>query len=327
MKKLTADTEKIDIVSFNDQILKECMAMAKYALESGKRVPPDTVAAIQSFSSQANVKNVKNLVQIHEKLTRIIAPANPKTILLLETESAKNRHLKFLGLIPLVRQLMIVALISLAIFIFCQLFDFADTTLDVLDQSGLKFLFIILTLIASASLGAAFSSLFQANKYITAGTYDPKYETSYWIRFILGIIAGMTLSVLINLGNEGQANHIKMGRPLMAMLGGFSASLVYRIFTRLVDTVESLITGSKEESLSAKEKEMNARAMESDLQNRQEVAASLMNIVQQIDPQMDQQQIKDKLQSLINDVYLKSNSEETAANTSETETSNKPDQG
>jgi hypothetical protein len=38
----------------------------------------------------------------------------------------------------------------------------------------------------TAGLGACFAALFLANRYIAEGTFDPKYESSYWIRFILG---------------------------------------------------------------------------------------------------------------------------------------------
>lgn len=298
---------EIDVASLNEQIFQESLAMAKYALASGKRIPAGIIEIIQNFASDTQEKNAKNLILIHERLTRIIAPATPKTIRLLEMESAKRNRLKFLGLIPLARQIMLVAFLSLIIFIFCQSFDIADTTLDVMDKSGIQFLFIIFTFIASAGLGVSFVSLFQINKYITSGTYDPKYESSYWIRFVLGIIAGLTLSVLIPISKGGQAS--QLGRPLLAMLGGFSVNLVYRLLTRLVETVESLVTGSKEDALAIKEKELNIRAREEDIHSRHEVAASLMNIIQQIEPQTDPKQIKDKLQTLINDFYFKGNIE------------------
>ena len=307
MKQLTASSE-IEVSSLNNQVLQECLAMAKYALSSGKKVPPGIIEEIRSYTSDAKFKKTNELVLIHEKLCKTIAPANPKAILLLEMESARKRRLKFLGPIPLVRQLMLAALVSLFVFIFCQSFEIADTTLDVMDQSGLPFLLIISTLVASSGLGASFSALFLANKYITSGKYDPKHEASYWIRFILGIIAGITLSVLIPIGKSGQAS--QFGRPLLAMLGGFSANLVYRLLTRLAETVESLVTGSKEELVSVKEREVNIRAAEEELHARQEVASSLMNVVQEIGPQMDHQQVKDRLQAFINNVYIKGDSKE-----------------
>jgi hypothetical protein len=322
MKQLTANNE-IDLASLHDLVLKECLAMAKHILVSGKKLPPGTMETIQSFAASPECQNAKDLIPVHEKLAEIIAPASPKTIVLLEMESAKRNRLKSLGLIPLIRQLSLVAIISLIVFIFCQSFEIADTTLDVMDQSGLQFLLIIITLVASAGMGASFVSLFQANKYITAGTYDPKYESSYWARFILGIIAGVILSVLIPIGKGGQAGDL--GRPLLAMLGGFSANLVYRILTRLAESVESLITGSKEEGFAAKEKELNVRAMKEDFRVRQEAAAGLSSIVQQIDPQMDPQQIKDKLQAFINDIYLKNNSGKEPAETAGAEPESQAD--
>ena len=57
--------------------------------------------------------------------------------------------------------------------------------------SGHVLLYNLLFLIAAAGLGASFQALFQANRYVVAGTFDPKYESSYWIRFVLGLIAGL----------------------------------------------------------------------------------------------------------------------------------------
>ena len=46
-------------------------------------------------------------------------------------------------------------------------------------------------------------ALFEANKYVVASTFDPKYESSYWIRFVLGLIAGLLLSKFVSLKTGG----------------------------------------------------------------------------------------------------------------------------
>lgn len=305
MKK-PSETSKVDMSSLSEQAYQECLAMAKYALASGKRIPQGTMEILQKFASRSKSQNIKSLVQIHEKLARVIAPATPQTILILETEAAKKNFFNFLGLLPLVRRLMLAAFIFLTLFIGVQTFPEADLAINpnILDTEYGIFLLLVLTLIAAAGLGASFAALFQVNRYITSGTYDPKYESSYWIRFILGIISGLTLSILIppEWYKNANTDFSQFAKPLLAMLGGFSTTVVYRILSRLVETVESLITGSKEEEFSVKEQQLNTRFAEEDFHNRQELAVDLMNIMQQIEPQTDPLQIKDQLNTLLKKV-------------------------
>ena len=89
------------------------------------------------------------------------------------------------------------------------------------------------------------SALFTAYRYISEGTYDPKYESTYWLRFILGLMAGLLLPALIPIG--GQAGDSTLTKPLLALLGGFSAAMLYRVLERLVNTVESLVQADSRE--------------------------------------------------------------------------------
>jgi hypothetical protein len=49
-------------------------------------------------------------------------------------------------------------------------------------------------------------------------------------------------AALIPMGDAGE-----LSKPLLALLGGFSASVLYRILERLVQTVESLVRGETHE--------------------------------------------------------------------------------
>src|SRR5438270_13746307 len=102
-------------------------------------------------------------------------------------------------------------------------------------------------LISAAGLGACFYALFKARRFITNGTYDPKYEPTYWVRFILGITAGTLLALLIPVG--GSAGSVELTKPLLALLGGFSAEAVYRILLRMVETLETLVQGSDQQAI------------------------------------------------------------------------------
>jgi hypothetical protein len=91
--------------------------------------------------------------------------------------------------------------------------------------------------LTAAAVGACFANLFRAYRYVSAGTYDPKLDMSYWMRLILGLIAGYILAELISLDFDTM-----LGRPLLAILGGFSASAVFKFLERLVQSVETIVS-------------------------------------------------------------------------------------
>ena len=113
---------------------------------------------------------------------------------------------------------------------------------NILEIHGFPLLLNLLFLLTAAALGACFAALFQANRFIAEGTFDPKYESSYWIRVILGLIAGLLLSHMVPLTND-DISKLSVTKPMLALLGGFSAAMVYRIISRLIEAVESLVRG------------------------------------------------------------------------------------
>lgn len=139
----------------------------------------------------------------------------------------------------------IVSLVALVLLSLSQKVNAQESTSDILKSSGIPLLLNELFFLAAAGLGASFATLFRAHKYIIEGTYDPKYDTLYWSRFILGIIAGLILVEFIPFETSNQATPI--ARPLLAMLGGFSATVVYQILSRLVDSVGSIVQGDVSE--------------------------------------------------------------------------------
>jgi hypothetical protein len=92
--------------------------------------------------------------------------------------------------------------------------------------------------LCAASIGASFSALFRINLYIAATTYDPKHDVSYWVQYGLGLIAGVLLATMIPISDAaGPA----ISRSVLALVGGFSASLLYRTLDRLSRSIESLV--------------------------------------------------------------------------------------
>jgi hypothetical protein len=259
-------------------------------------IPPDNKVSPQ------NIPDIRPLLSVHDKLVRIVDPAKPRTILLLEEESQRAGMFKFLGSVSFIRRMILAAIICLVLFVSISLSPEINNkpgSWNLFESSGWGLLLKELFLLSAAGLGASFTALFRANRYIVEGTFDPKYESSYWIRFSLGFIAGMILATLIPIEKSTDAD---FGKPLLAMLGGFSADLVYRIISRVIETLESLFRGDTKSQLKAEKQYVQARTAEDNNQNRFNIAANIMKVQQDIDAGMNPEEVKKKMGKLMDDL-------------------------
>ncbi len=268
---------KLDVrgAGFTTMLERECIAMLNYAFANGLTVSPDIARALEEFKDEhrkaeerleetsgdiviSAAGKAEVLTTIHNELAEIVKPAKPQTILLIADETEKKRLFFFIGKVPMIRHMMFVAIISLASLIAISLssdITGEQVVKSMFELNGMRLLMVQAILLASAALGASFVILYKANSYITAGTFDPKYESSYWVRLIVGLISGIILTQLIPLDLDKLGEEMAMTtaisdhaaaskamlRVTLALLGGFSANLVYNILNRLVETVQALI--------------------------------------------------------------------------------------
>jgi hypothetical protein len=233
--------------------------MVRYALASGLTVPEPVADVVQQAASADGPSDVRQLTRAHNELVRIVAPATPRTILVIS--EGRRSALSMLGPVRLVRQMLVVVIVLLVLFLLlASSQEVNDTGGDFFHSSGLPVLINGLFYLVAGGLGAAFSALFTAQRYIKDGVYDPKYESTYWLRFILGLMAGLLLPALVPLASEGDTGAVT--RPLLALLGGFSASVLYRVLERLVTTVETLVRTDPRQLRSAEQEVMAARTSE-----------------------------------------------------------------
>lgn len=304
------------------QIYLESKSMAKYAMAKGKSVPVSAIMSIEAFEDHSLDGNGTNgsphiqrdlditaLVDTHYFLARLIEPAAPQTILLLDQEQKTGSMLKFLGPVTLVRELMLVAIISLFIFVSLMsspLINSDGLTEDVLKADGMEQVARLIFYIGAAGLGASFAALYKANDYITIGTFDPSHQTSYWIRFSLGIIAGLLLALLISENSIQSGAMLSKGaiRPLLAILGGFSADLLYAFLIRMVETFKSLFESSSQNILDAKAIEAKAKLTNLEVEGRMKLSQNLMQVQQQIGQETDPEQIKQQLNELMQNLMV-----------------------
>ncbi|OGS92650.1 MAG: hypothetical protein A2061_07185 [Gallionellales bacterium GWA2_59_43] len=326
-------------LGISEQLYQESRAMAEHALSNGYQVPVDVVKTIERFASLLPSRHPKEtsdepgvdlepLIVAHQTLSSIVKPALPRTLLLLDREQDCNSRWLILGPVPIIRQMMVAALISLTAFIILSLSpDVASNAGNMLKSDGLVLLQNLLFFLAAAGLGAGFAALYKANSFIMQGTFDPSYHASYWIRFCLGLISGLVLSVMASDNVLSSAQGAATAtldaasavattstmesngfldpafiRPMLAMLGGFSAELLYTILNRLVETVGSLFQGSTKNLLEMKQQEAEARLAANKTQSQIELAARLVKLQQEIGNGSDPAEIQAKLDQMLKDV-------------------------
>lgn len=317
-------------LNIREQLFRECSSMAEYALSKGLQVPASVITALDVSAvpdatpdttggiPAATLPDAASLAAAHQALAELVKPALPQTLLLLDQERSSGGLWNYLGPIPIIRHMMIASLLSMIAFIALGLSpDVTTGAGDILKSDGLKLLLNLLFFIAAAGLGAGFYALYKANSYITQGTFDSAYHASYWIRFWLGIISGLVMSVMISdsaLGGAtsgGSPAAVQSGssffdpeflRPMLAMLGGFSADLLFTILNRLVETVESLFMGSARNLVEQKKQEADAQLAANKTQYRIDIAAKLVKLQQELGGTVSPEDIQARLDKLLNEV-------------------------
>jgi len=285
-------TSGIDLIR---QIADETLLMARFASRRGLKVPETTITGALAVDSllakisakgegeQASLiateevaKSLRELTRAHQKLSEVVAPATPGSI--RETEGVTG----LISAIPhvgVVRKMLVLGGFSLFAYVVmlcaAEFFDKGSRGQVVIFQ---------LQLLAAASVGAAFHSLFTANEYITKGTFDTKYAMSYYIRFFLGLIAGPIIAnTLREVLGDGSASDSafslqKLGPTAISLLGGYSADAVNRILQRLVDMMTTLVKGDVKDAIKTREAEIRARYGKMQLEQKKELAARLYEL-------------------------------------------------
>ncbi len=340
--------------SLQAQVLAECQAMARYAFTTGLKVPGPLFEKLENLAAQITRRQVsrdgevvtvdndmsdvddmptvgiviatskttgavgRQLAQVHARLADLVAPARPRTILLLAEEKEKANPFYFLGEVPLIRRLMFISIISLIGLISVSLSSAVDgnpKSFSLLENQGTSLLLNQLFLLTAASLGASFANLIQTQRYIKDGTFDPKYESSYWVRYVLGLMAGLILAVLVPvdelLGGAAAALPIDpdagdaagpggvlqgLGKPTLAMFGGYSSAMVYRVLNKIIAAFESIVKGDAEAAVAARENEARARLAHQAIENRVGLAAQLSELQMKLGDSPDPETLRRELE-------------------------------
>ena len=241
--------------------------MLEYTLENGLPVPPSLVRHVACADPTATATLQDDMVYAHIELAKLIRPATPDGVFTIKHER-KTGWWRFLGPVKLVRFLMGVTIVALLVFLGLviqaeapQELNDTNTTSSavVLAEDRGDVAYLVAYLLSAAVLGAAFAQLYRIKRYIGNYTYDHRLDFSYTANVVLGAVAGVVLAILVPLEDLGGAQ-AGLTKPLLALLGGFSARAVYRILSRIVDSVETLVSGDPREDIAAAEQAIETRA-------------------------------------------------------------------
>jgi hypothetical protein len=250
-------------------LLEQNKAMAAYALSIGLALPPE-IAVLETK------QDLQALSALHAKLTSLVEPATPDVI----TELYRRGEVEGTGTNRFVLWMFLAGAVSLALFVLGIALAIssagggANPALSnrLVDLTSWNEILVKLAyVLGAAGIGAAFSTLFQINSYAVRKAFNKAYESVYWVKFGLGLIAGLLLVEFLEVGGG-------FGVGTLALVGGFTSTVVYRMLKRLIDALESIFTGDMTEYRRAAERIAEMRAEGDIAQARIQAAARLAQL-------------------------------------------------
>jgi hypothetical protein len=239
------------------------------------------------------------LVRAHRDLSRVVAPARPATLELLHSyregrrsnrptriprqksgpgsnsarplpKPAARRGFTLTGsTVPLVRWLVLATLAFLICFVLLAATPQARAAsaglglgVGVSGQDFGALLLRELFLLCAAALGACLTALYRAGKEVARGSYDPEFDHTFLQRILLGMAAGLVVAELLPFGADGDTGLSTLGRPAVALVGGFAADVAHSVLSRLVAALETLFSGNEEDQSDALRELAQMRAEE-----------------------------------------------------------------
>ncbi|MFT5822205.1 MAG: hypothetical protein ACI8ZM_003461 [Crocinitomix sp.] len=235
----------------------ELRAMIGFSLSKGKTVSPSVVVAMKEIDDLVNISDItaeqlKKASRYHNAMSKLIFPALPENVLYLDQQNIKYEQRKkgtFAPKFPFIRKLIIFGGIAVAGLIACgfsQQVSSHTVENNALTSYGSAFLLNLFFLSCAAAIGATFMLLSTIKPKFSNGTYHPDMDSGYWITIVLGVISGIIITEMVPLQSTGSEDGILDDRLLLALLSGFSSQLVYNILNKLINAVESLVTGGAE---------------------------------------------------------------------------------
>ncbi|KAB8155233.1 hypothetical protein EZY14_004925 [Kordia sp. TARA_039_SRF] len=214
---------------------KELENMLLFAMGNGKTIDTDINSLIES-------NNISDLIIAHNILIKNIEPATPKSIAYLNLVSKDVGKKNIFQRLPMIRNLIILAVVFLLIFIGTSLSKEVNTNSlaeGVLSNSGKSLLYNMLFLCAISGLGVMFFLLRDISEGVKNATLMPEQSIYYVALIILGIISGLILSEIVSSYNIGKDLSV-FNNAVLALIGGFSSDAIFSILQGIINKIKSI---------------------------------------------------------------------------------------
>ena len=216
-------------------LINEINDMITFALNNGIILNNKIISGLQTNTTE-------ELLTIHSLLSQNVAPATPKSIFYLKYLNNQSRKGSALSRLPLVRNLIILAIFFLFAFVGTALSpDVNEVSLSkgIMNDQGWSLLLNLSFLCSISGLGVTFYLLKTVSKSIQKGTLNPEDAIYYTALIMLGLISGLILSEIMSLYSE--SNSVSMvNKSILALIGGFSSDAIFSIFQSFIIKIKSI---------------------------------------------------------------------------------------
>ncbi len=219
------------------QIKDELENMLAFAMRNGRVINTELNPLIEST-------NLDDLINAHNILAKNIAPATPKSIKYLKKLNTTEHSRTIFSKLPIIRNLIMLALFFLALFIGTSLSDQVDKeslAKGVLANDGMSLLLNLLFICATSGLGVVFYLLKSVSEGIQKGTLMPEQSVYYVGLIVLGIMSGLILSEIVSTYNNGESLTI-FNSCVLALVGGFSSDAIFSILQGIINKIKTIFT-------------------------------------------------------------------------------------
>lgn len=221
-----------------DAITHEINQMMAFAIHNGKTINTDIIPLIQKESFD-------NLIHAHNMLCVNVAPATPKSINYIFELNETDKEKSLITKLPLVRNLIIMAVIFLLAFILTgqsSQVNNASLDLGVMQNQGLSLVLNLGYLAAISGLGVVFYLLKDITTSVKNGTLIPEDSIYYVALIVLGIISGLVVSEILNVYISDADKIDLFNKSVLALIGGFSTDAIFSVLQGIINKIKGLFT-------------------------------------------------------------------------------------
>jgi hypothetical protein len=217
---------------FIHKLSGEVASMLAYASEEGKELDDSTRADVAAL--QGSQVTFDQWAKAHSALAKLVAPATPISIEATKPEPNSG----FIGSLKKPRLIWITIWFAVVAAVGFVLFTSLVRGNKMSQGSADVFIWTF-----AAALGGCFYVLFKTHDYVKDRTFDPRYNSVYVVRLVLGILSGLILSIVVSQAQLFKEALKDLGPAVIALLGGFSVEAVYQILQRLVEILLAAVRG------------------------------------------------------------------------------------